>query len=83
MLRNDTWRQKEKGKCQRVTLPGSGDPSAMGERRQWGELKRRGALSLFALSTAVVEEQLGCSALTQGWPRDTHMQHLPLCHTIS
>lgn len=66
-----TLRQKEKGKCQGVTLPGSGDLPAMGEHMQWGELKQRGAFPLLVLPTAVVQEQLGCSAtasLTQGWP---------------
>lgn len=61
--------------------------------RVWGPVSHEGAQAvggaqatwslLSALSTAVVGEQLGCSALTQGWPRVTHMQHLPLCHTIS
>lgn len=50
--------------------PGSGDPSAMGEQHMlWGELKQCGAFPLLVLPTAVVQEQLGCSAtasLTQG-----------------
>lgn len=40
-LRSDTWRQK-KGRCQDITLPGSGDLSA-GEHRQWGELEQGGS----------------------------------------